>query len=286
MDTSMTLRICFNHVTRQFSQKTKRIRGENGGEYISNELKDFLFISRVIHELTPPYSPESNGIAQRFNQTVNTIIRSLTIPAPNLPCMWAEAINMAADLKNRLPHKYLLSSTTLFEHFHVKRPTTLHLKPFGSKCEVHIREEVRSSGSKYLPTAHEAIIVGYTSSSKVCRVFTFEDEYVFKTRDLTFPNKTSPQVRTTLRRIFLAPEPDPGSTPQAQGLKDPSTTISVDTRILAKDIVSDQDVCQYLLKYPYEAVTFYNPGHPVYCLLVRNVNEINTEPPKSPQLAP
>jgi hypothetical protein len=254
----------FNHVERQFGKKIKRIRSDNGGEYISNELKDFFLTSGVIHELTPPYSPESNGIAERFNQIINTIARSMTIAAPDFPCLWADAVNMAAYLKNRLPHKHLPSSTTPFERFHGKRPTISHLKPFGSKCYVHIREEERSSGSKHLLRAREAIIVGYTSSSKVYRVFTLEDEYVFTTQDLTLPKKNSPQVATTLRRISQDPEPDPGSTPQDQGPKDPSTTTSVHTRILAEDIVSDQDWCRYLLKYPDEAITFYNAGIPLF----------------------
>jgi hypothetical protein len=60
------------------------------------------------------------------------------------------------------------------------------------------REEECSSGCKYLPRAREAIIVGYTSSPNVYRVFTLEDEYVFTTRDLTFLKKTSPQVAITL----------------------------------------------------------------------------------------
>jgi hypothetical protein len=82
---------------------------------------------------------------------------------------------------------------------------------------------------------------------------------------------------TTLRRISQDLEPDPGSTHQDHGLKDPSTTTSVHTRIRAEDIVSDQDWCRYLLKYPDAAVTFYNAGHPVIHRLVPNLYEINTE---------
>jgi hypothetical protein len=65
------------------------------------------------------------------------------------------------------------------------------------------------------------------------------------TQDLTFPKKTSPQVATTLCRISQDPDLDPGSTPQDQGPKDPSTTRSVHTRILAEDIVFDHDWCRY-----------------------------------------
>jgi hypothetical protein len=103
---------------------------------------------------------------------------------------------------------------------------------------------------------------------------------------LTFPKKTSPQVATTLRRISQDPEPDPGSTPQDYGPKDPSTTTSVHTRILAEDFVSDQDWCRYLLKYPDEAVTFYNAGHAGVRRLVPTLYEINAEPPQSPHPAP
>jgi hypothetical protein len=61
---------------------------------------------------------------------------------------------------------------------------------------------------------------------------------------MTFQKKSSPQVATTLRRISKDPEPDSPLTPQDQGPKDPSTTISVHTRILAEDILSDQDWCR------------------------------------------
>jgi transposase InsO family protein len=120
LDTSITLCAFFHHVGSQFVKKIKRIRSDNGGEYISNELKDFILMSGVIHDLTPPYSSESNGMADRFNQTINTIARSMTIAAPDFPCLWAEARNMAADLRNRVPHKHLPSSTTPFECFHDK----------------------------------------------------------------------------------------------------------------------------------------------------------------------
>jgi hypothetical protein len=78
---------------------------------------------------------------------------------------------------------------------------------------LHIREEDQSSRSKHLPCACKPIIIGSTSSPKVDRGFTVEDEYVFTTRDLTFPKKTGSQIATNLRRTFQDLELDPGSTP-------------------------------------------------------------------------
>jgi hypothetical protein len=34
----------------------------------------------------------------------------MTIAAPDFPCLWAEAVNIAAYPKNRLPTNHLLSS--------------------------------------------------------------------------------------------------------------------------------------------------------------------------------
>jgi hypothetical protein len=64
----------------------------------------------------------------------------MTIDAHDFTCLGAEAVNMAAYLKNWLLHKHLSSSTIPFEHFQGNRPIISHLKPFGSKCSVHIRE--------------------------------------------------------------------------------------------------------------------------------------------------
>jgi hypothetical protein len=57
-------------------------------------------------------------------------------------------------------------------------------------------------------------------------------------------------------------ELDPGWTPQAQGLKNLSNTLSITTRMLAEDLGSDQDWWQYLLQYLDEAVMFCNARHP------------------------
>jgi hypothetical protein len=66
---------------------------------------------------------------------------------------------------------------------------------------------------------------------------------------------------------------------------DPHSTTSVHTRILSDNIVSDQDGCQYLLKYPDEAIILYNVGYLVSCQVIPTQYEINMESPQSPQLA-
>jgi hypothetical protein len=93
----------------------------------------------------------------------------------------------------------------------------------------------------HLLHTREGIILRYTSLPKVYRVFILEDEYIFMTRDILFLKKTSPQVATNISSICQDPELDLELTPQDQGYKDTSPTTSVDPKILAEDIVFDED---------------------------------------------
>ena len=47
------------------------IRSDNGGEYSSRAFTDYCKHKGIKHEFTVPYTPEWNGIAERYWQTTN-----------------------------------------------------------------------------------------------------------------------------------------------------------------------------------------------------------------------
>jgi transposase InsO family protein len=49
-------------VENQLERKIKRLFSERGGEYFSNDFFEFCAEHGIIHERTPPYSPQSNGL--------------------------------------------------------------------------------------------------------------------------------------------------------------------------------------------------------------------------------
>jgi transposase InsO family protein len=57
----------FNPELERQGHKVQRIGTDNGGEYVNKELEDFFRSTRIIHALSPPYSHESNGVAERYN---------------------------------------------------------------------------------------------------------------------------------------------------------------------------------------------------------------------------
>jgi transposase InsO family protein len=59
----------------QLERKIKRLRSGRGGEYFSNAFD--VFCVGIVHEKTPPYSPQSNGIAERKNRTLTELVNAM-----------------------------------------------------------------------------------------------------------------------------------------------------------------------------------------------------------------
>lgn len=53
----------------------KRLRTDRGGEFTSNEFKDFCEISGIQRHMTAPYMPQQNGVVERRNQTLMEMTR-------------------------------------------------------------------------------------------------------------------------------------------------------------------------------------------------------------------
>jgi transposase InsO family protein len=64
-------------VENQLEKKIKRFRSDHGGEYFSNEFDLFYAEHGIIHERTPPCSPQSNGVAERKNRTLTDLVNSM-----------------------------------------------------------------------------------------------------------------------------------------------------------------------------------------------------------------
>jgi transposase InsO family protein len=77
-------------VENQLERKIKRLRDDCGGEYTSNDFSQFCAEHGIIHDMTPPYSPQSNGVAERKKSTdlVNAMLESAGMPYK----WWGEAI--------------------------------------------------------------------------------------------------------------------------------------------------------------------------------------------------
>src|SRR5271169_329089 len=85
--------------------KIKTLHSDRGGEFISLEMKAFLEEEGIIYKKTAPYTPQSNGVTERFNRTLLEGERALSFTA-NIPStLWADLAASAVHIRNRLPHQ-------------------------------------------------------------------------------------------------------------------------------------------------------------------------------------
>ena len=91
-------------IETQTGNKIKRLRSDNGGEYVNEEFKTYCKEHGIHVEYTAPHSPHQNGIAERFNRVTVEGARTLLIQKDLPKSLWAEAIRHVTYLKNRTPH--------------------------------------------------------------------------------------------------------------------------------------------------------------------------------------
>ena len=66
-------------VENKFGRKIKRIRSDRGHKYESSAFNSFVQFLGIIHETTAPYSPASNGVAERKNKTLIELTNAMLI---------------------------------------------------------------------------------------------------------------------------------------------------------------------------------------------------------------
>ncbi|KAF3621972.1 hypothetical protein FXO37_32515 [Capsicum annuum] len=99
-------------VENQLDKKIKIIRRDRGGEYESPFVQ-ICVENGIIHQNTARYSPQSNGIVKRKNQTLKEMMNALLISSGLPQNLWGEAILTANGILNRVSHNFV---TFLFEN--------------------------------------------------------------------------------------------------------------------------------------------------------------------------
>ena len=148
-------------------KRVKRMRSDNGGEYIDASFEKWLREHGVVHETIPARSPQSNGVCERMNRTIQDRARSMLVGAGLGGGFWVEAVGAACYIRNRCPVAGL--SKTPDELWSGRVPSVKHLRAYGSKAYVSL-EKMKRKG-KMGVTKWEGVVVGYPSTSVGYRVW-------------------------------------------------------------------------------------------------------------------
>ena len=147
-------------VENQLERKIKRIRSDRGGEYFSNVFTSFCEEHGIIHESTLPYSPQSNGVAERKNRTLTDLVNAMLDTAGLSKEWWGEAILTACHVLNRVPTKN--KEITPFEEWEKKRLTLSYLRTWGCLAKVSVPITKKR---KLGPKTVDCVFLGYAIHS-------------------------------------------------------------------------------------------------------------------------
>ena len=81
------------------------IRSDRGTEFKGGKFLEILRQEKIETELLPPYTPEHNVVAERFNKTIQEKIRAYMFDSGLPKSMWVLAVDAAVHAYNRKPHK-------------------------------------------------------------------------------------------------------------------------------------------------------------------------------------
>ena len=149
----------------QFGHYPKTFRSDRGGEFMSNNLQNYLAGKGIMFECTVPNTPQQNGISERKNRTLVEAVRTILI-SRNLPhYLWGEALNYANDTFNSIP-KGNKENSPKEEYF--GKNISFEFIEFGAPVIFHSNEQNRS---KLDQKGVQGIFVGIDHNSKGYRVF-------------------------------------------------------------------------------------------------------------------
>ncbi|KAL5499747.1 hypothetical protein EMCRGX_G011207 [Ephydatia muelleri] len=159
-------------------------RSDNGGEYISKEFEKFLLDKGIHHELSAPYSPAQNGVAERINRTLMESARTMMAQAGLSDKYWAEAVVTGTFLRNRVPTSSFKEKTTPFEKWYEKKPDLSHLRVFGCMAYAYIPDANRKD--KLSKKAEKLRFIGYSLQTKAYRLINDDTGKIIVRRDVIF----------------------------------------------------------------------------------------------------
>lgn len=180
-----------------FNLKIVQFYIDNGGEYLSNEMRDYCVQKGITYHLTVPHTPQLNGVSERMNRTITEKARAMVSGAKLQKTFWGEAVLTATYLINRSPSVALKEHLkTPYEMWHNRKPNLKYLKVFGSTVYVHDKSRKRKFDEK----SWKGILVGYEPNG--LKIWDVEARKFTIARDVIVDEKNMTNSRSVMNNKF------------------------------------------------------------------------------------
>ena len=128
---------------------------------------DFCKYYGIKRQFIARYTPQQNGVAERKNQTIMNIARSMMKEKHLSNEYWGDVVTCSICILNRSPTKSVKDRVPQ-QAWSGKCSSISHLRIFGCVAYAHVPEEMRR---KLDDRSHKCIFVGYSEESKAYKLY-------------------------------------------------------------------------------------------------------------------
>ncbi|KAK9024881.1 hypothetical protein V6N11_064787 [Hibiscus sabdariffa] len=203
-----------NEVQNQHGKSIKALRSDRGGEYLSQDFDELLKECGIVSQLTPPGTPQWNGVSERRNRTLLDMVRSMMSHTDLPTSFWGYALETTAFTLNRVPSKSV--QKTPHEMWTERRPNMSFMRVWG--CQAYVKHQM---STKFEPKSQKCTFVGYPKETKGYYFYNSKENKVFVARTGVFLEKEFLSNKGNGRNIELKEvqqqqvhEPEVEETPQ------------------------------------------------------------------------
>ncbi|CAI7914311.1 unnamed protein product [Closterium sp. NIES-54] len=169
--------------TWESGHKVKVIRTDNGGEFIGADFEAVLKKKGIQHQLTVPYNPQQNGVAERFNRTLQEGARTLLGRAGLPDPFWVTALRQVALVKNRVLVTVGDKQWVPYSKWYGSAPVVNMLRAYGCMVVFHVPKEKRG---KLEASGRWGVHLGFAKDHKGWLIWDLTRQQLTVSRDVKF----------------------------------------------------------------------------------------------------
>ncbi|GKA36977.1 retrovirus-related pol polyprotein from transposon TNT 1-94 [Tanacetum coccineum] len=180
-----------------FSKKIQNQLGCSIGTEFDNEVQfgEFCNANGITHNFSAPRTPQSNGMVERKNRTLQEMSRTM-LNEQSLPQkFWCNTVDTSTYILNQILIRAILGKTP-YKLLRGRKPTLDYFRVFGSKCFILNTKDYLT---KFDPKSYEGVFLGYSQNSKAYIILNKHTRKFKETLNVVFdetppPSKISPLV--------------------------------------------------------------------------------------------
>lgn len=175
-----------SHVKRQYGYHVRILYTDNGREYFNQEMEGYCKSKGIVQRCTSPYTPQSNGVAERFNLTLMNDTRTILQESGLDDKFWILAARYSTFVRNVLYRDSLGDSP--YRAVHGTTPQFKDMHSFGAPVVV---TDLTPSSSKLSARGLEGYYLGPSNLTFGSMVYLPKERKFVDSRHVVFLNEAA-----------------------------------------------------------------------------------------------